>query len=426
VESAFNNMDELLVILFVGILIGCAWLGGFLFSFLNAPLIGEIIVGIILGPPLLNVVPYVDAFSTLGTLGLMTLVFEGGMSVNLPELKTLGIRAFLMALLGTVTPLLIALGLFILLKFGTLAGLVAGVSLASTSIGMATRTLQQHKELNSPLGTLLSTAAMIDDILSLIFLAILTNIATSSAGFTLTAAQYVWIVAYPLLISLAVVVFAAFTTWFFHFIFPRIQNRILSRLQDNNSKATAESWIKVVLTSLMISYGLLLGVAAGELKTTYLLGVFAAGVSFSLIKECTELWDKVKVVTSWLVRLFFVYIGFLIPVQQLFQPLSIGYGLLLTIFAIFSKLICGLLAPQIRKDGWSVGWAMVARGELGFVMSSQALNNNLLNNESFAVIVWAILLSTFIAPFFFAFALKKRKASLYTFRVDDQEMNDVE
>jgi len=149
-------------------------------------------------------------------------------------------------------------------------------------------------------------------------------------------------------------------------------------------------------------------------------------VSFSLIKECIELWDKVKVVTSWLVRLFFVYIGFLIPVQQLFQPLSIGYGLLLTIFAIFSKLICGLLAPQIRKDGWSVGWAMVARGELGFVMSSQALNNNLLNNESFAVIVWAILLSTFIAPFFFAFALKKRKASLYTFRVDDQEMNTVE
>jgi len=129
-------------------------------------LVGEIFCGILLGPNLLQFVPNVEAFVMLGEIGLILLVLEAGIDIDLTTLKLIGARGVAIALVGTFLPILIAFGISFLLGYRGVAAIAAGCSFAPTSLGIAMNVLRQAGVANTPTGQLIVAAAIIDDMIA--------------------------------------------------------------------------------------------------------------------------------------------------------------------------------------------------------------------------------------------------------------------
>ena len=151
-------------------------LGGRLGALIDAPLVGEILVGMLLGPDGAGFVPENSAVVLVGDFALCLLVMEGGLSIDIGALNSVGPIAFAIAVSGTMLPIALGVAYMSACGYGVMAGVAAGTSLSSTSIGMATKVLQTLGELTSPLGNLVCVAAMVDDVLSLVILAVVSNL----------------------------------------------------------------------------------------------------------------------------------------------------------------------------------------------------------------------------------------------------------
>ena len=161
------NMVILLTFSFASI-----WCAGKAASKLGLPtLVGEILVGVVLGPPLANLMPVPEALMLFGEVGLMLLVLEAGLDVDFDMLKLIGLRGIAIAITGSLTPL--ALGALLSSSFMGLewkAALAVGCTLAPTSMGIALNVLKQAKMLDTPTGQLIIAAAVLDDVIALLLL----------------------------------------------------------------------------------------------------------------------------------------------------------------------------------------------------------------------------------------------------------------
>ncbi len=145
---------------------------GFIFErLLFCPaLVGQIAAGIVLGPQLANIVPYTEAFVLLGEIGLVLLVIEAGVDIDVTTLKLIGKRGVIIATLGSVFPIAIGLAVAYALGEGTTAAIAAGAAFGPTSLGIAMNILRSGKIINTPTGQLIVAAAIIDDMIALIIL----------------------------------------------------------------------------------------------------------------------------------------------------------------------------------------------------------------------------------------------------------------
>jgi len=141
--------------------------GLFTARFLSMPaLVGEIFTGIILGPNLIDLVPYEEAFVMLGELGLILLVLEAGIDIDLTTLRLIGSRGCIIALAGTFLPIIIAFTVAFLLGYRGAAAIAAGCTFAPTSLGIAMNVLRRANIVNTPVGQLIVAAAIIDDMIA--------------------------------------------------------------------------------------------------------------------------------------------------------------------------------------------------------------------------------------------------------------------
>eukprot|EP00736_Rhodelphis_marinus_P009355 Rmarinus@m.18259 len=167
-------------------------------AFEGPGLVGHLMAGLFLGPAGFDVVPdsFLDGLSGLGQVGLMMLVFEGGMTMDMRLLRSSGGRAFTLALTGTVLPVMLGWGTMLLLGYGSMEAFASGTALSSTAIGFTLQLMRDVGLLCSRIGQIISAAAMIDDVLSLIVLAILQS---AEDGVN------VWYISRPVISSVAVV-----------------------------------------------------------------------------------------------------------------------------------------------------------------------------------------------------------------------------
>lgn len=129
--------DERYLLAQAAIVIAIAWACGRLAGFFNATLVGEIVAGMVLGADVLAIAPYEDALLLLGRVGLVIIVMEGGLSIDINKLPQLAGKATAIAVLGTALPVALGYGTVIALGTGALEAIAAGAALSSTSIGMA-------------------------------------------------------------------------------------------------------------------------------------------------------------------------------------------------------------------------------------------------------------------------------------------------
>ena len=416
-------------LLAVALLLFATWLCGLICEHkLGWPaLVGEIVAGMLLGPGLADLVPHVEALSLVGQVGLLLLVLEGGLHIEIATLKRVGWKAFAIAISGTCLPVLCSwLILPALPDFRATDGLVAGTSLSSTAIGMAAKLMQDMNLLDSHLGQLICCAAMIDDVASLILLAVISNISGTESGgdgAVWGPSKGVWAFLIPLLASLVFLI----VSWVLASAMPsgiRSLARFASKHDALHSLVHADggglkgdpSFTPSALLFLIFAFAVAMTAAAHYSRTTSLLGCFMAGVSFASVDGSLKAWDgAMPPLSAWTSRLFFGSIGFAVPVKELFSGKAVAYGALLTIIAVGSKVFTGVWEWDTK---WTVGWAMVGRGELGFVMAEEGFTSGLTSKLTFAVTVWALLLATLISPIAFKQALKVCVPSCVCFSMD--------
>ena len=361
--------------------------GGWAAKRVDAPLVGEIVVGMLLGPS--GLVPTLPGYAVravflVGEMGLVLLVMEGGLSVDVPSLRRVGVVACVIAVAGTALPIALGTAFMVAAGFDATTGVVAGTALSSTSIGMATKMMATFDELSTPLGALVCVAAMVDDVLSLVILAIISEGlgGTSEGGGEARALA----AATPALVSVAVVAVAA--------LFVRAVPAAMARVTPKAPSARRDAFALAAMLTLTLAST----VASGTAGSTHLLGAFAGGMAFATAEGAAEAWAANERVNAWLYSVFFLSVGFRIPTRDMFQLGGFGLGIGYAVPAIVGKLVTGFVVGGDVRKALVVGWAMVGRGELGFVMAHSALENGLVAERPYVACVWALLAATLASP----------------------------
>jgi len=363
--------------------------GGWAAKRVDAPLVGEIVVGMLLGPS--GLVPTLPGYAVravflVGEMGLVLLVMEGGLSVDVPSLRRVGVVACAIAVAGTALPIALGTAFMVAAGFDATTGVVAGTALSSTSIGMATKMMATFDELNTPLGALVCVAAMVDDVLSLVILA---TISEGLGGKSENGGEArALAAATPALVSVAVVAVAA--------AFVRAVPAAMARVAPPPSAPSARR--DAFALAAMLTLTLASTVASGAAGSTHLLGAFAGGMAFATAEGAAEAWAANERVNAWLYSVFFLSVGFRIPTRDMFQLGGFGLGIGYAVPAIVGKLVTGFLVGGDVRKALVVGWAMVGRGELGFVMAQSARENGLVAERPYVACVWALLAATLASP----------------------------
>eukprot|EP00985_Skeletonema_marinoi_P005509 scaffold2388_cov201-Skeletonema_marinoi.AAC.7 len=363
VHVTYENIYAILVFLLT------ATAFGIVTSKLGMPaLVGEIIAGFLLGPPLADFVPYPKA-----------LVLALGIGVT-----------------GTILPLVVGMGLAMASNpdMGIKSALAVGASFSPTSLGVAASALKQGKMLDTPVGQLIVSSCVVDDILALILLSM----------FQVLVEENPPIIAYfiPFISSLGflLVLGGSAVTWLPKFI----QNKILNKVPEQHRELTMFS----IMTAMLLAYLPLLNYT----KSSYLTGAFLAGATFSQIESAHHAFiKKTHQLMTWLLRVFFAAsIGFQVPVKLFSDPYVIGWGFILYV-CVLAKFPLMFYVPQFEdvKEGASynpflrdrliTGLAMTCRGEFSFIIAAFALGKGLITAKIYAAIVWAVLLSCVTSPF---------------------------
>lgn len=398
---------------------GALYYGGVAFDVLGCPaLVGEIVMGMVLGPYAGELFSneLVSALKIAGQAGLMLMVLEGGLSMDADVLRQKGIRAVVLAATGTVLPVLLGWAVMLALGHSSMCSLASGIALSSTAIGFTMRMMTDMGLLSTAEGQLITAAAMIDDIFSLILLSMLTVVQAESVD--------AWIFLRPLLAS-AVVTGLGFVGF-------RLVDRnagscegLVARLPPALQHAAHERREETILF-VLVGLGALAAWLSEGLYSTLLLGIFSVGACFCTVPLAKQSYEHVQPLQAWASRFFFgATVGFQVPVSDLFAGGNVGQGFVLLMPAIFGKWASGAWGTSIWSDGrfagkayWGtfnrVGCAMIGRGELGFQLATTSRAAGILSPEAYSATIWALLLATLLGPYAFRLSMRLTPCGLET------------
>jgi len=350
------------------------------------PVVGEIIVGIIVGPNFLELAPHSKALKMLGECGLILLVIEAGIEVDLEVLKLIGRRGVLVAVFGSVVPVSIGYGLGMALGFEPVQSLAMGACLAPTSVGIALDVLKRGEVLNTNIGQLVIAAAVLDDIISLVLLGVIQSLKDPT----------LWNLSKPLVVSLGfLLIFGYIAVAWMPKLLPSLYNCV-----DKDS----QKWIRLgfvfAMTMVMIP-------SAHYAGTSYLLGAFVSGLCLCTDHEAHKVWHQTCArVLTWLMRLFFACtIGFEVPIRDVWEAEIISHTWIF-FSCLIGKIATGIFAPDLDLlEGLKLGFAMSAWGEFAFILATTSKGEGILDEKQFSTITMAVLLSVIVGPICLSYSI---------------------
>jgi len=345
-------------------------LGGMLFErFGQSAVLGELLAGVLLGNlglfglhlfEGLRDLPAVDA---LAQIGVLFLLFRVGLESDVKKMVAVGGSAFLVAVLGVIAPMV--LGFFVTRAFfpaqGALADWFVGATLCATSVGITARVLGDLGRASSAEGRIVLGAAVIDDVLGLIVLAVLSGLlAAANEGRAFAPVSLLWIVGKSLVFLVGAV---ALGQW----LSPRFFH-VASRLPGEGLLLTSSLAFCFALAWLAALAGL-----------APIVGAFAAGLVLDPAHyrelrardaKHRNLEELIEPLASFLVPIFFVLMGMRVDLHALAAPGVPAFAALLTLVAIAGKQVCSLGVLEPGADRLAVGLGMIPRGEVGLIFAS--------------------------------------------------------
>lgn len=341
--------------------------------------LGELLAGVIIGPGVLGLVHESEALHALAELGVLVLLFEVGLESDLGDLLRAGIQAALVALVGVVAPFAVGFGIMQGLGYSALVAVFVGATLTATSVGITARVLADLGQLQDAAARVVLGAAVVDDILGLLILAIVTGVAQTGR---------VSISAVALLSTKAVAFLVV---------------AILVGIRLAPTLVKGIGWMRARGTLLVYSmvFALALAVVAEMIGLATIIGAFAGGLVLSTTQRRAHIEERIKPVADLLVPVFFVTVGMKVQPAMLSpfaENAQLGIAMLLTAIAIGSKLVAGLAVYQRGVRRWPVGVGMVPRGEVGLIFAGAGLAAGVIGADLYATLVVVVMLTTFAAP----------------------------
>ncbi len=384
--------DFLHLILGLGIIITGAKLGGWVAIRLRQPaVLGELLVGLILGPSVLNLLgwpAFGDAHDSevlahtvyeLAEVGVVLLMFMAGLEIDLGEMLKTGRVAVTAGVLGVVVPLILGAGTALLFRYPSEAAIFVGIILTATSVSISTQTLIELGRLRTPEGLALLGAAIVDDVLVILVLSIFLALNGGNEQSSV------------LIIVLQMVLFLAGSILLGFWLLPKAAEWV-------HDQPISEG-----LAALAIVAALLFSWAAEETGgLAAITGAFIAGLGFGRSHLRDELAGKMHTIAySFFVPIFFVSIGLKTNIRLLTGDL-LPLTVVLIVIAIVSKIIGSGLGARLagfdNQRALRVGLGMVSRGEVGLIVASVGVSAAIIQTELFSVVTVIVLVTTLVTP----------------------------
>lgn len=324
-----------------------------------------------------------EVISVLAELGVIVLLFEIGLESDLRELTKVGYQAAVVAVVGVVAPFLLGtVGLVLIFHTAVIPAIFAGAALTATSIGITSKVLSDLGQLKSTEGKIIVGAAVLDDVLGIIVLAVVASLAKTGEVDLLNV---VYLVIGASVFLLGSVLLGKFFNQSFEAIAKKLQTR-------------------GALLIPACSFALIMAVLANAIHLEAILGAFAAGLVLDETDLRKELDRQVMPIADLLVPIFFVTVGAKADLSVLNPFVEENRaGLIIAVFllvvAIVGKVITGWAVfgqPGINR--LAIGFGMIPRGEVGLVFAGIGSASGVLSKPLEAAIIVMVIFTTFLAP----------------------------
>jgi len=348
----------------------------------QSAVIGLIFVGILVGPSALGWIQYTDFVSNLAHLGAVILLFVIGLEFKLHEIMQ--IRNGIIALVGVIIPWIGGYGISILFGYDGTSAIFIGTALTATSIAITANVLQELDQLQTHAAKVIIGAAVIDDILSLLALAISNDAASGSiSGIS---------IAYMAIKAVLFVIIGAA-------LGVMVISRFIEYVDETEFAGKYPEFTFIFAMMMAFMYG----IVAEMVGLSAIVGAFIAGVSFNEIKlkQGHDLKEGAGYLQIIFASIFFVSLGIMVDLKSV-TPDIIIFLVVLTIVAVITKLIgCGVPAyfsGMGVKDSLVVGFGMAPRGEVAMIVALIGLQEGLIDQGIYVTVIIMSLLTTMLTP----------------------------
>lgn len=378
-------MDRIAFFRDLSIIIVCSKLFGLVAQKLKAPqVVGEIVAGLIIGPACFGFVGNSDYLSLLAEIGVVMLMFGAGLETNMRDLLKTGPKALLIACVGVFVPLAGGTLLYSCFYGFSAVGsenfykaVFIGTIMTATSVGITVQTLKEMGRLKSSTGTLITSAAIIDDIIGIIVL-------TFVIGLKNPESKPSEVVIHTLLF----IVFSFCLGFLTYYIFKYIDKKYPHQRR---------------IPILGLALCMFMAFAAEEFfGIADITGAYVAGLILCSLKDSEYIARKVDI-NSYMIfgPVFFASIG-LNTTFKGFTPSLLLFSVFFVLVALLTKIIgCGLTARLMRlnlRDSLKVGIGMMTRGEVALIVAKKGLSEGMLEPEYFASVILLIIVSSILVP----------------------------
>ncbi len=386
----------------VAILIA-AKIGGELFERMSQPaVLGELVFGMLLGN--LNLLGWTfmsgfkdDQFLALAAeIGVILLLFEVGLESNIDELMAVGASATLVAVLGVIAPVILGYGVSIwfLPDDPWYVHLFAGATLAATSVGITARVLKDMHKMDTKEARIILGAAVVDDVLGLIILAVVSGLVTSISegeGAEFAAGPILWII-FKAVAFLGIAVIAG--------------RALAGRVISFGSRARVGG-IPVVLT---VCWCFLMAALAETIGLAAIVGAFAAGLVLDQTHyrgyksmEAKHVEDLLSPLSAIYVPVFFVLMGLRVDLKAFSSASVLEFAAFLSVAAIIGKQVCSLGVLEKGLNRVAIGVGMIPRGEVGLIFAGigatlTVAGRPVFSSETFSAMIVMVMVTTLATP----------------------------
>jgi Kef-type K+ transport system membrane component KefB len=424
-------MDIGPILIMLVVLLILARIGSRIFAKFGTPgLIGEIIIGVVIANLTIGDWSFLsmldiqmdpanenyEVLELFAELGVIFLLFSVGLETRVSDLMSVGKAAMLVATLGVIVPFVLGFAVIEVTGDGLNAALFMAAAMVATSVGITARVIKDMKLIDTKEARIIIGAAVIDDILGMIVLAVVIGMSSGTGGGI--------DIGNVILVSAMAVAFVLLTIAAAKFVVPKIYDYFKAR-SENRLKKTGEAHSTVNKLILALVTCLFFAWIADSIGLAAIIGAFLGGMLLADHAWEWELESKVESIMTLFLSFFFLNVGMQINLSECASWTVIGLAIVVILLAVVSKYIgCGLGARLGDKtlDKASIniiGVGMIPRGEVGIIVAAYGLQHGVLSDDLYAVVIVMAVATTIIAPPLLSKAFRKKYPEEYKITPDD-------
>lgn len=365
----------------------------------QSAVVGEILLGLVVGPSVLCLITYTEFVQAIATLGAVILMFVIGFEFKLEDLTN--VKYGIMGVVGIIIPWIGGYFTAVAFGFNHEGALFIGTALTATSIAITANVLKEMCLLDTDLAKAIIGTAVIDDILSLLALSITADVAAGSFSVGGLAFIIVKQVGFLILIALLGIF---------------VVSKLIVRMDKNPLSRKYPEFVfifAVMIAFLFAAMAELIGISA-------IIGAFIAGVSINGINlvHSRDIAEGAEYLYIIFASIFFVSLGILVDLHALTGPIIL-FIIVISIIALLTKVVgCGVPAKLLgysNRDSLAIGFGMSPRGEVAMIVALMGLNLALIGQDVYASIVVMSIITTVITPIVFRNWLFKKEVAACQF-----------